>query len=113
MGATTFYNSVRKIEGQTAGQAFDNEREEAQYENGHGGYTGTIAEKDGITMSRKPDDIDVDDWINELDDFDEDDRDNEHYYELKRDFNTYDDKWGDALCIETEDEYVFCGWASC
>lgn len=113
MGATTFYNSIKKREGQTAGQAFNSIREDALYENGQGGYTGTIAEKGGISMSRKPDDIDVIDWVYELDNFDEDDRDNEHYYELKEDFDVYDDKWGDALCIETKDHYFFCGWASC
>jgi len=112
MGADSFYNRVKKQEGQTAGQAFDAERSEAQYEHGHGGYTGTIAEKDGISISRKPECIDADDWINELDDFDEDDKDNEHYSELKRDFEIYDDKWGNALCIVEEEHFIFCGHAS-
>ena len=110
MGAVTFYDTIKT---DNPKEGFNSLVERAQWEDGHGGYTGTIAEKDGITMSRKPDNIDVDDWVELLDDFDEDDRDQEHYYELKRDFNVYDDKWGDALCIETETAYIFCGWASC
>ena len=109
MGAEVFYNRGK---GTSASEVFKQEREHACYENGHGGYTGTIAEKGGYTMSRKPKDIDADKWIEMVEDFDEDDTSQEHYRALKKDYNTYDDKWEDALCVPTDDGFIFCGWAS-
>ena len=47
MGGCTFYNEV---EGKTAKAAFTRAVEDAQYESGHGGYTGTIAEKHSFVM---------------------------------------------------------------
>jgi len=44
MGACDFYDVV---EGKTAQEAFQKAVEEARYESGQGGYTGTIAEKGG------------------------------------------------------------------
>ena len=83
------------------------------YDHGHGGYSGTIAEKHCYSMSKKPKDIPVITWVEILYDFDEEDISQQHYYELKSDFEIYDDKWGPALCIETNKGFVFCGWASC
>ena len=109
MGATTFYH---RIESTNAKDSFNGLVEDAQYENGHGGYTGTIAEKSAFSMSKKPTEIDADEWHEMVEDFDEDDKEQKHYHELKSDYNTYDDKWGDALCIPTEKGFIFCGWAS-
>ena len=109
MGAMIFYNSAKGI---NAREAFKQEQEQAYYEYGHGGYSGTIAEKSSYTMSRKPKDFDANQWVEMIEDFDEDDKDQEYYYELKKDFEVYDDKWGDALCIPTTDGFVFIGWAS-
>ena len=47
MGATNFTVTAR---GKTASEAFDYATENARYENGHGGYTGTIAEKRSFVM---------------------------------------------------------------
>ena len=47
MGACTF--STRAF-GKTAKEAFDKAVEDAKYMNGHGGYTGTIAEKSSFTL---------------------------------------------------------------
>jgi hypothetical protein len=44
MGACDF---TAYATGKTVGEAFDKARRDAQYEYGHGGYTGSIAEKDG------------------------------------------------------------------
>ena len=44
MGATTF---IIESSGKTAREAFNSAVEDAQWESGHGGYTGTIAEKAG------------------------------------------------------------------
>ena len=104
MGAEQFFT---RETGATAREAFKNAVEEAQYEHGHGGYTGTIAEKDGFTMSRKPADFPAQSWAGMVDMFDEDDTDQEHYYELKRDFKVYDDKWANALCIEDNGSFIF------
>jgi hypothetical protein len=109
MGASTFYNQTT---GTNARELFNNEVEEARYENGNGGYTGTIAEKSDYTMSVKPDEIPAHVWIDMVEDFDEGDTDQEYYSKLRQDFRTYDDKWGDALCVPTKDGFIFCGWAS-
>ncbi|MGW3651101.1 hypothetical protein [Streptomyces sp. NPDC000878] len=47
MGSTGF--SVTQS-GASAKEAFDAAFEEAQFEHGHGGYTGSIAEKDSYTV---------------------------------------------------------------
>ena len=47
MGASQF---ITVAKGRTAEDAFRAAREEALYEDGHGGYTGTIAEKRGFVM---------------------------------------------------------------
>lgn len=138
MGATTFETTAL---GRTPGAAFDAAVKDALYWNGHGGYTGTIAEKDGFvfagTLSIR--------YMNRVDDF---------FYKVMdwhqkgrksklpkgipasvaplfvRWYETYDDKWGPAVCFEitgretakikkehgrqnTLDKvFVFCGWAS-
>ena len=108
MGAEVFYNRVK---GTSASKAFNEERENACYEYGHGGYTGTIAEKDGYTRSHKPKDIDADKWIEMIEDFDYEES-QDYFRQLKKDYEVYDDKWGDALCVPTDDGFIFCGWAS-
>ncbi|MFY8162647.1 MAG: hypothetical protein ACOVKC_00260 [Brevundimonas sp.] len=90
MGAQDFQNRAK---GKTAVEAFARITEQARYEHGHGGYTGTIAEKFSFVMLTVPADEDtgifIENWINEC------------------------DKWGDAGCIQTgPDEYVFFGLAS-
>ena len=109
MGAEVFYNRAK---GTSAKDCFRDEYENACYEHGHGGYSGTLAEKGSYTMSEKPAEIDADEWYDMVEDFDENDKEQEHYRALKSDFEVYDDKWGDALCIPTKDGFIFCGWAS-
>lgn len=97
MGASDFTIHVK---GKTAKDAFNSAREDALYDYGHRGYTGTIAEKhsfvgvgrvktakEAITLAYK--------LIDEQD-------------------PRIDDKWGPAGCIEVEEDgsYVFFGWAS-
>ena len=117
MGAETFMNIVTA---ESAREAFKTAHETACYEHGHGGYTGTIAEKSNYSMSKKPEGMDANEWLDKVEDFDEDEKDQEHYRALKHDFNIYDDKWGPALCIDcgpaeegsSKKKYVLCGWAS-
>jgi hypothetical protein len=110
MGAETFYN---KIEGEDSKKAYEQARENAFYAHGHNGYTGSIAEKSGYTMSKKPLEVDADEWIEIVESFNEGERDQKHYSSLKKDFAIYDDKWADALCIPVEGGFIFCGSASC
>lgn len=97
MGAQTFCISAQ---GATAQAAFHQARNDAAYEHGHGGYSGSIAEKDSIVMIDVPADRTGDVWgyAQELID-DGDPR--------------IDDKWGPAGCIDQgQGNYVFFGWAS-
>ena len=115
MGATTFQTTiVGKFDSLTA---FRMAQDRARYEHGHGGYTGTIAEKgDFIMISCEP-------------------RQNPYKLanELMDDHNSpVDDKWGPAGYIELQGKlkkemveryglkgkkgiraFLFFGWASC
>ena len=51
MGATTFHTEAT---GKTPDEAFRNAVQDAYYWNGHGGYTGTIAEKSGYQLWTLP-----------------------------------------------------------
>ena len=101
MGACTFA-VVEK--GKSAQDAFDRATADARYEYGHGGYTGTIAEKDEFVMI-KPDQ-DATTW-NEGEFF------AYAYMLIEADDPRIDDKWGPAGCINMgRGEYLFFGWAS-
>lgn len=94
MGAEYF--ETRAV-GKTAREAFKAARDEAFYDHGHSGYTGTIAEKPGYKMvDRLPGET-----IAQCQDRHEDS-------------DLVNDKWGDCACIpgDREGEYVFFGWAS-
>lgn len=97
MGATTFETRGK---GKTAEAAFKALREEALHMYGHGGYTGTIAEKDRFVEVTIPKAI----------------RDDAQAFSAKIDHlldTEFDDKWGPAGCVKLkEGEYLFFGWAS-
>jgi len=95
MGADPF---IVNIKGASAREAFNNAVEHACYEFGHGGYTGSIAEKDSFVEIELPDGVDP---IKEADRLiDEDDE-------------RVSDKWGPAGCLSLgQDRYLFFGWAS-
>ena len=106
MGACTFQNFHPKTEHiKTAQDAFSSLVNEAQYLYGHGGYTGTIAEKMEFGMLKK-EAVDFK-TAQALIQADMDDCDN----------GKFDDKWGPAGCIEVDDPdkgkgWLFFGWAS-
>lgn len=83
-------------------EAFSSARDRAQYDHGHGGYTGTIAEKPGFKMRDSGEAM----TMKEAKTFAEaDGMDNE--------------KWGDAYCVMVRADdsndiigYLFYGWAS-
>jgi hypothetical protein len=100
MGAETF---SQRVSGKTAQEAFNAAQEQARYDYGHAGYTGTIAEKhDFIMLKPSPErleEIKAGQWF----DYDPDDP-------LWR---KVDDKWGPAGCLALGDgQFLFFGWAS-
>jgi len=95
MGADVFFQDGK---GATAKEAFNDARDQAAWEHGHGGYTGSLAEKYEYVMIKCPEGVNpreyADDLINNRD-------------------TRVDDKWGPAGCIKLEDnKYLFFGWAS-
>jgi hypothetical protein len=96
MGAHTFIQSAR---GKTAKDAFIDAKQQACWEHGHGGYTGTLAEKYDYVMIGKADDKNAARKLaDEL---------------IEAGDHRIDDKWGPAGCIEYGDgQYLFFGWAS-
>lgn len=108
MGACEYINPVRKTEQtNTAKKAFISAVEGAAYEHGHGGYTGTIAEKHDFKIVKTVR-VNKDDFnINNPDQY------------LDWDNGIANDKWGPSACVEIVDEktgevlgWVFYGWAS-
>lgn len=101
MGADTFICHVR---GDTARAAFTDAVQDACYEHGHGGYTGTIAEKTGFVTIELPEGADPYTEADRLID-DDDER--------------IADKWGPAGCFDLGEHpsplgkrhYLFFGWA--
>lgn len=98
MGGCDFTNFGK---GATAQEAFSALRDRAQHEDGHGGYTGTIAEKHSFIMISSPvckDKQEAMKLANEL---------------LDKSDPRIDDKWGPAGCIPCgENIWLFFGWAS-
>ena len=124
MGATVFH---ARQKGKNASHAFELAQEDAYWMYGHGGYSGTIAEKQGYKEYTRPtgmheatalkllDELvdygyDVDTQVTKL---------AKKYpkiptHTLKDMIKVFDDKWGPAVCMEIKPHiYQFCGWASC
>lgn len=100
MGAEEY--GVRVVGFETAREAFNYIVKETQYQKGHGGYTGTIAEKGSFQMIRVPDGEDPITYADHL---------------LDSDDVRANDKWGPALCVEFRTEnnkkgFYFFGVAS-
>lgn len=98
MGAETFYEVSF---GKTPREAFIKAVDQALYDHGHSGYTGTIGEKTTFTMAaNEPMSIsEANTLAKSLID------------------TTYSSKWGPAGCIQIqtnsdEKKYFFFGWAS-
>ena len=95
MGACTF---IDRAKGKTAVQAFAAAVQQAKYEHGHGGYSGTIAEKGSFVEIPLPEGKNAHQYAEEL---------------LDNDDKRISDKWGPAGCIKIGDgEFLFFGWAS-
>ena len=85
--------------GKTPQEAFTAARERAQHEHGHGGYTGTIAEKRSFRVLTAPaGTVNVCDWAQGL---------------LDTGDPRLDDKWGPAGCVACGvQQWLFFGIAS-
>lgn len=95
MGAASFENIGK---GETAEEAFRAAVSQAQYDYGHAGYSGTLAEKGDYVSIPLPDDADASEYANKL--MDDGDK-------------RIDDKWGPAGVIALGDgEWLIFGWAS-
>ena len=96
MGAHSF---IDRAKGRNAREAFDTLVDQAAWENGHGGYTGTIAEKSEFVMIPlniiEAAEATAERLIREGD-------------------PRIEDKWGPAGCIHdpVNDDFVFFGWSS-
>jgi len=119
-----------KAKGKTPQAAFNAAVDQAAYDHGHGGYTGTIAEKSSFVMIHDTpatvavklkmfplrDDCGVSDTslVERLLSTDTALATRtipEALMELEDD--RIDDKWGPAGCVQTgPEEYIFFGWAS-
>ena len=98
MGGDVFYT---ESEGTNIDEAFRKAVEQAEWEHGHAGYTGTIAEKTGFTL------IPDSEWKGKYD---------PKWYARKLvddGDSRVDDKWGPAGAIQLEEgRWLFFGWAS-
>jgi len=96
MGADVFMTTAK---GSDARNAFTNALQEALHDCGHGGYTGTIAEKRDFTVIPLLEGREPYEYAEEL--IDEGDE-------------RIDGKWGPAGCFDLgRGRYFFFGWASC
>lgn len=95
MGASEFFT---KAMGKTAKEAFKNAVSEAFHMSGHGGYTGTIAEKESFKLYLVPVGENPFEFAEK---------------KMQEDDTAISDKWGPAGCVKIKDnEYLFFGWAS-
>ena len=99
MGAEQF--GVRS-KGLCAAEAFRRAVNQARFDYGHRGYTGTIAEKQVFVVIQVPEGKDPKDYAKEL---------------LREGDPRISDKWGPAGAVrlsgnEDEEEWLFFGWAS-
>jgi hypothetical protein len=116
MGGSEYRNFGK---GKTAKAAFDRLVEQAQWENGHGGYSGTIAEKGSCVEFKRPKGMrakTVVQAINDLGRFDIELFKVQAKYPklpIAAMYEVYEDKWGPSLAIElAKGEYLFAGFAS-
>lgn len=98
MGATDF---ITAAPGKDAQEAFANARADAAYWHGHGGYSGTVYEKDSfVIISAKPmTQAEAHTMADQM---------------IQDDDARISDKWGPAGAILLDTgEWLFFGWASC
>lgn len=120
MGAESFQTHSY---GKTTVEAFDTAVNNAQYDYGHAGYTGTIAEKDGfIAYMTVPKGMSMDAIQEALEFYYEDNPVDPEFVKLQDHYgmvtaqnmvDEYNDKWGPAIAFPIgDDHWCFMGLAS-
>ena len=122
MGADQYMNAGK---GKTADIAFKKVTENARHNHGHGGYSGTIAEKHSIVEFPRPKGMrraTVLKAVRDLGRMQYDGDGNMQTASVQAKYpkldiawmsEVYEDKWGPSLAIElAKGEYLFAGWAS-
>jgi hypothetical protein len=114
MGATNFATAA---DGATVSEAFQTARTEAQYEYGHGGYTGTIAEKGSYRVFQLPAGLEAREAAMMLVNYGWDEFTDANiravWPSIAEAARTFDDKWGPAVALQAgPTSWVFCGMAS-
>ena len=114
MGAEQFRAEARGV---GAEDAFFMAREQAFYDHGHSGYTGTIAEKSEYEIFDDLGGLSPEEFVYALE------RDDETNPAVAAASSTYNDTWGPCVAILVEkyvdrvsqldtQHWIFCGWAS-
>lgn len=111
MGADNFQVRVRASGDTHMAAAFRSAVDDARYENGHRGYTGTIAEKTRAVIIELPHGITAGAYIEALWDG-ETPPEGVSRAKFGADCAAIEDKWGPAGAIRDGDDWVFFGWAS-
>ena len=106
MGADSFINQAK---GSSAEDAFHKAKAQAEYDYGHAGYTGTIAEKSEFVLFTPPEGVvsqkEIVAWAESAQNHDTNGDD-------KLD-EVANDKWGPAAAVKLPDgSFLFFGWAS-
>ena len=122
MGAMN-YENVGK--GKTAREVFDRLNDDAKWEHGHGGYTGTIAEKDSYVEFKRPKGMRRATVIKAIRAVESIRYGTDGYpltifaerqfpsLPIAKMYEVWRDKWGPSLAIElSKGEYLFAGVAS-
>ena len=127
MGAMDFHNSVAVSDHlPTAADAFKEIQDNVAWESGHGGYTGTIAEKPGFVkfeMVKGASVFDLRDALEQADCYGSDEDQAAAKAKLegmlmngKHDMpailELYADKWSPAICVRSNGSWHFFGYAS-
>ena len=113
MGAEQFENSGPRV-ADDAGRTllFNKLVRDAQYDHGHAGYTGTIAEKSEYVFVRVIGEATAGEILRALSYQDAEALRRIFGEKSTLAYDTYDDKWGPALSFDCKDKTYFCGWAS-
>lgn len=107
MGACDFWVQMA---GKTVKDAFWAAVEDAQYMNGNGGYTGSIAEKHEFEVFKAPAGMRPEDWACLII---EEGTSEAYANRLARAQRVANDKWGPAVAVPRgENQWIFIGWAS-
>lgn len=111
MGAQEFQDASVATD---VAEAFRECVEQAQYDYGHAGYTGTVAEKDEYVVLDLPANVPVELAVQALRESWRSERQAEKRpsWLPQRVIDAYHDKWGPAVAIRDGEGWRFVGWAS-